>query len=312
MSKLPLSDDDINSFLNQPVMHPSFNKALKHIQKAHSSFGRAPLSCYVTGEPGVGKSFLVKTAKNKILETVVESKDSNTIPVILIKLRPGALPDRVKKMILTELGVDTQGYAGENLDILFIKQLIVCDVVLIIFDEFQHLLRLGDKDVNRNAANFIKTIIDDRRIPVVLTGIPEGKKLFKLSKELRSRIRNAGELEEMSIAEKKSREYFKKFIDKLMSTFPIESVKLTEGDNLDRLYLAIQGNLRGLEDLLSEVLSENREGLKKLEMEDYQAAYEFTRIDELYDGQNKVIAPFTGNISVIKNRLKKPFLRRNK
>lgn len=303
----PLSNEDINQFLAEPVHHGSFNKVHKHIKKAYKSFGLKPKSCYATGHSGVGKTMLAKTAKRKILEQVVHCPDAETKPVIMVTLKDGALPDDVRKDLLQELGVDFTGYAGRNLKKLLAKQLKVCSVRLVIFDEFQHLVRTYDKEVNKKACEFVKTFIDENRIPVVLLGTPNGKKLFELYDELRTRFVDAGELKPMSCENDDSFEYFRFFIQSLMARFPLNTVDLSTDENIRRLMLATGGNLRTLESLLSDVLATHRDGNKTLEIEDYQEAYEFARPEELRratgKGASRIINPFTDKSHVVKRDL---------
>lgn len=304
----PLTNDEIKQFFAKPVHHGSFNKVHLHIQKAYKSFGLEPMSCYVVGASGVGKTMLAKTAKRMILEQTVPNKDAEITPVIMITFRSGAVPDQVRKDMLKKLKVDFSGYKNEDLEELLHKQLHVCGVRLVIFDEFQHLVRKYAKDVNKKACEFVKTFIDDTEIPVVLLGTPDGKKLFELFDELRTRFVEAGELVLMSCENKGSFEYFRYFIKELMANFPLETVDLSTDENIQRLMLATGGNLRVLKKLLIDVLGTNRDGQKKLVIEDYQKSYEFARSEELRrnttKGGTRIIKPFTDKLNVVRKDLK--------
>ena len=304
MKKTILTNEDIKKYLAEPIFHPTFNQVYKHMHKAFSSYGRTPASCYIIGDSGVGKTTLAKVMYNEIIANTEPNPDANIISVVMIKLAPGALPDEVRKDILAELGVDASGYSGRNLRILLENQLKVCGVRLIIFDEFQHLVRQYDKDVNRNACNFIKNLIDDIEIPVVLLGTPKGKKLFKLFDELRTRFISAGELEPMSCDNNDNFDYFSIYLEDLMRRFPLNTIDLSKGNHPYRVMLATGGNLRTLEYILSEVLSENRNSSKKLVLKDYQAAYSFMRKDELVTKRGRIIKPFESDIETIKKDLK--------
>lgn len=298
---LPLTDEAINSFLAQPIYHPSFNKAFKFISKAYRSFGRVPNSCYILGDSGVGKTMLANTVKQAILKKEEQVEFANSVPVILITLQESALPDAVKRDILSELDVDYSSHAGDALQKLLLKQLKICKVKLVIFDEFQHLLRMRDKDVNKKACEFIKTFINETNIPVVLLGTPRGHKLFKLHDELRTRFTSAGELHPMSCDNQTSLEYLRTYLEALMVRCPIKTVDISKGNIPYRVQLATHGNLRTLEKLLSEVLSENRTGEKKLTLKDYQEAYEYTRQEPIFTRRGREIKPFVDDISLIKN-----------
>jgi energy-coupling factor transporter ATP-binding protein EcfA2 len=304
MNQVELTDKEINEYLAKPIYHPTFIQAYGHIDKAFESYGRRPACCYITGDSGVGKTTLAKAAYNEIMEKIEPNPDANTIPVVMVTLKDGTLPDEVRKDILDELGVDSSGYSGRNLRVLLEKQLKVCGVQLIIFDEFQHLVRKYDRDVNRNACNFIKNLIDTTGVPVVLLGTPKGKKLFELYDELRTRFICAGELEPMSCDNDFSFDYFSIYLADLMRRFPLKTIDLSKEDNPYRVMLATGGNLRTLEFLLSEVLAENRNNTKKLGLKDYQKAYDFTRKDDLVTARGRIIKPFQNDTQQIKKDLK--------
>lgn len=302
---LPLTDDDINSFLRYPIYHPSFNEAYQYISKSYRSFGRAPQSCYILGDSGVGKTTLANVVKQVIFENTEPEEFANVIPVVLVTLHSGALPDSVKRDILEQLSVDCSSHAGRSLETLLQEQLKVCKVKLVMFDEFHHLLRLRDKDVNKKACEFIKDFINVSKIPVVLFGTPKGKKLFDLHDELRTRFVSAGELK-MECPDESPFEYWCTYLEDLMSRFPIPSIDISKGNNPYRVHLATNGNLRTLEFLLSEILSENRAGEKKLTLSDYQIAYNFTRQQPILTKRGREIQPFLDDIQLVKKLTELP------
>lgn len=304
MKEATLTNEVINEYLAEPIYHPTFNQAYKHIHKAFGSYGRRPACCYVTGDSGVGKTTLAKTVYYEIMGTFEPSSVANIIPVVMVALQDKTLPDDVRKDILDKLDVDSTGYSGRRLRTLLEKQLKVCGVQLIIFDEFQHLVRKYDRDVNRNACNFIKNLIDTTGIPVVLLGTPNGKKLFELYDELRTRFVCAGELELMSCDNDFTFDYFSIYLADLMRRFPLKTVDLSKGDSPYRVMLATGGNLRTLELLLSEVLAENYNSTKELGLKDYQEAYRYIRKDDLVTKRGRIIKPFEGGIELIKKDLK--------
>jgi chromosomal replication initiation ATPase DnaA len=292
MNQTKLTNKEINEYLAEPIYHPTFIKAYKHIHKAFDSFGRRPACCYITGDSGVGKSTLGKAIYNEIIANTEPDPNANIISVVMVTLKDSTLPDEVRKDILDKLGVDSSGYSGRKLRVLLEKQLKACGVQLIIFDEFQHLVRKYDRDVNRNACNFIKNLIDTTGVPVVLLGTPKGKKLFELYDELRTRFICAGELELMSCESGSALEYFRVYLTDLMRRFPLKTVNLSKGNNPYRVMLATGGNLRALEFILSEVLATHRDRTKKISLEDYQIAYDFVRRKELVTKTGRIIQPF--------------------
>ena len=300
-----LTNIDIVNYLEAPIYHKDFNEALDFINESYSSFGLTPISCYITGPSGTGKTTLAKTAHLEILSSAKSTTERTNIPVVRVTLTDGALPDDVRRDILIELGVDPSGYAGAKLKKLLIKQLNICGVKLVIFDEFQHLLRPGGKNVNKRVCEFVKTFIDTTRRPVVLLGNEDGKKLFKLYPELRTRFVCGGELSEMNCITKRGLDYFTWYLEELMKLFPLKSLDLSKGDFPYRVALATNGNLRTLEYLLTKVLKNNRSNQNEITAKAYQAAYEVSRQSAIII-KGKVVAPFTADINTVRELLGLP------
>ncbi len=295
---MEISNDKINDFLDKPVRHPIFNKCIEYIHSAYKSTGSYPISIYILANSGVGKSVLATTCLNLINASVKNTVERRQFPAIKITLRAGALPREVQKEILNEIGVPSKNYGYDDLRVLFEKQLKVCMVRMIFIDEFHNLLRDNDKGINIKAAQFIKQLIENHNISVVLLGTHRGSKLFELSEELRSRFTPAPELKLMSCSTIDSKRYFQKYLEKYFNNAPIKFPDFNSENNIYRIQLATNGNLRRLRYMIQYVMI-NHTGNGTVSVGELEKAYDFTKEMAIKNRNGVEIKPFESALNLI-------------
>lgn len=302
MSIMNITNEQIRKFLDTPIRHPKFNDCMLYITTAYKSTFSYPISIYIVADSGLGKTVLADTCIAKINETIVYDNTRRQYPAIKITLKSGALPREVIKEILKKLNVPSTGHGKKDLKLLFETQLKECAVRVIFIDEFHNLLRHNDKSVNIKAAQFIKELIENHGIAVILLGTKRGEKLFELSEELRTRFTPANELTLMSCKTKDEKKYFQDYISRYLAQSPIKFPNLSDENNIYRLELAGGGNLRRMRYIFQYALL-NHTAKGDISMEELQTAFTLTKEKYIKNKKGEIIKPFLDDMAIIKGAL---------
>lgn len=288
-------------FEGELVMYGRMASVLARIKSTFENAGVLPVGICVCAPSGAGKSSLA----DYILQSSRErsTPEQERYDVINVKLRSGALREDVMRALLSEMNIkDTRGYGKAVLEEMLYTQLSACDVRLIIIDEFQHLVRRNSRDVNEKACDFVKTLMDVTRIPILLLGVEKGRKLFKLDDQLATRFSEILTIEPMGYNGLKSLPEFQTFLRDLQKVYPMKAVDWSKDEVAPRFLLASEGNLRRLKHILVQALMDHRKtNQKTLSLKSFEAAYLKVRGSEhkIYDQRGQRIKPFTSPLERI-------------
>jgi Bacterial TniB protein len=118
-------------------------------------------------------------------------------------------------------------------------------VELLIFDEFQHLVESGSRKTLSNVADWLKAVINETGIPMILFGMPCSDDLLCQNRQLKRRFMSVEKLSSFnwgnSADSQKDYRLFLATIDKQLP-FPERSC-LAERDIAHRFFCATRGNV---------------------------------------------------------------------
>lgn len=263
------------------------------------------LGVVICGNSGVGK-----TAVARKVSASMEAHSTDTSshrPSILVSLERQTKVRDVCLDLLEELGLEELGrYTERDLKKMLYRQIAVCRVALIIFDEFQHLLRRNNAAFNESVCDFIKILMMKTGIPVALFGTEDGAKLLKLNTQLKTRFTQPVVMKPLTIDRSGEPEYFGWFLTELLKLYPRNTENLASRDNALRLLMACGGNLRELKKILTAMMVEVPATPKRaLTMKDAEQAYRNIHHDVvLRSSKGRRIDPFRSNIDSIQRYLK--------
>ncbi len=153
--------DDLISKITIP--HPLFLKMLQEISEYHQMTKNSlnPDGLCIFGVSGVGKTSMLLYYANQFPKQVLETYTK--VPVLYVKLPTGSKSSKDKQiasLILKELG-DPLYYKGTVIELTSraIDLVQKCEVELIIFDEFQHIIDSDTKKVLRQAADWLRHLL---------------------------------------------------------------------------------------------------------------------------------------------------------
>ncbi|MTI80836.1 MAG: hypothetical protein FH758_08130 [Firmicutes bacterium] len=198
--------------------------AIDEIMENASSYPEAP-GLVVYGRSGVGKSLLCKTYLNNFPRYQSETDEAfQTIVPVLRTTMPEAA--RAKSLVTEMLrkicdpfymnGRNTITKTGRLLD--NIKD---CQVKLIILDEFQHVYERGSTRITQEVTDWVKDLLDESHIPILLTGLPTVESIIDSDEQLKTRFKNRYEISPFNYNTKEDQVAFLTFLEILDMKLPL-------------------------------------------------------------------------------------------
>lgn len=224
------------------VLHPRFRDAVSLLERCHQSFAQPgePACGALLGISGVGKTSVVdhyfKLHPPHATETEIRR------PVLKVTLQPDARPKGIAADILLALG-DPAWSSGtvQTLTNRAVKLLNRCGVQLIVFDEFHHLFDMERARVMTKAAQWLKVLIVNTRIPVVVCGMPEAEHVLR-AEHTERRFKERLTLRCFNWRTPAGRAEFCGMLKRLDGALPLAEISgLAEADSAGRFYLACRG-----------------------------------------------------------------------
>ena len=271
-------------FLSKTIKTESFNDAVESIEATHDMYGTIGSGMILYGEPGVGKSAILETYKSSYLASCknLETEELTRVPIIKISIP--AMPT-INSLIIEMLeAVEHPRLDGSQSKLnIRIREFIKNQgVELLIFDEFQHLLREQAQKSTSNVLNYIKTLMDDTKVAVVMAGISKGRKAIKEYDELYQRMTfEQAEIKPYNLKLKSSCSEFVDFmqtIELILADAGVKIISLTNKTMLQRVWLASNGRIRLIERLIAKVL-EKTDLTKTVNISHFERIYEKNKMN---------------------------------
>ena len=239
------------------ILHPRFREAVSLLDRCHngSQYGGEPVCGAILGASGVGKTSVVDHYRR--LHPSEETETGTRQPVLKVTLQPDARPKGIASDLLLALG-DPAWSSGtvQTLTNRAVRLLKHCGVELIVMDEFHHLFDADRAKVMTKASQWLKVLIVNTRIPVVVCGMPEAEYVLRAEHtERRFKLRLT--LRCFTWRTAQGRREFCGMLKKLDETLPLtKSSDLAEPEMAGRLYLTCRGVSDYLMTLLRGALAE--------------------------------------------------------
>lgn len=224
------------------VLHPRFREGVELLQRCHESIrGSSEPTCgALLGVPGVGKTSVIDHYRK--LYPVKDTEIATQQPVLKVTLQPEARPKGIAADILLALG-DPAWSSGtvQTLTNRAVKLLQRCQVELIVLDEFHHLFDMDRAKVMTKAAQWLKVLIVNTKIPVVVCGMPEAEHVLR-AEHTERRFKERLQLKCFTWRTPAGKREFCGMLKKLDQSLPLaEDSELAEPELAGRFYLACRG-----------------------------------------------------------------------
>lgn len=161
---------------------------------------------------------------------------------------------------------------------------------IVILDEAQHLVDYK-RTSNYEAADWIKSLMNETEVMVVLVGLKRTQQLLWANEQLRRRFSASVDYDRFSWSTREGQQQFAQLINSIRTVLPVQTIDFTSSDLLHRLYHATYGLMDYLIKILDRavwwVQSGRAEGIDR---EVLAQAF----LDEIWADAPKQRNPFTG------------------
>ncbi|MFC1520211.1 TniB family NTP-binding protein [Pseudomonadota bacterium] len=261
LEKLPYNVKELRF---KTYFHSAFLNALEGLRDTFAMSGFEATGCTLFGEPGVGKSRLIRYFVTEVYAKPEYQLTNNLTPIPIISIRVPGKPtiNSICEQILkcTQKHYTPPSRTGDSIRLRVTRVLQYLNVEMIIFDEFQHLLRKHATIRTADVVAFIKVLMDEHGLSVVFAGLPEAQSLLEEHPELSQRMSFAKvdlypfSLEEDGPCNLRDFVAYIKSIEGNFNDLGVKIFPLASIDMITRLYLATLGNPRRIGQLFNRVM----------------------------------------------------------
>lgn len=232
------------------VQRPSTLKieALIKDMRLDRKLNAEPSCMIITGRTGVGKTTFLKRYRDNFGPQIRDANNNQVTPVLYISLPSRATPlTTAQEMVKELIGADFAKGGLKALTDLAKKHLIAQRVEVVICDEFQHIVRTAGSIQTYQAAEWIKEVSKDTKIPFVMTGMPEVTSIVETNDQLKSITPYRLNLTYFPYTEKSQKISFRDFLSDYDKALPFDSdSRLGWSTTADAIFSFTGGSLRAL------------------------------------------------------------------
>ena len=201
---------------NLLVPHTLFTRACDRIRINYeaSRTCREPICLALIGESRTGKSRCLEYVEN--LFPRQRTEESMLIPILRIKTPAKPTVKGLVEACLRNIGDphwDSRGSESTKTERLK-KILRRTDTTMVMIDEFQHFYDQGSHKVQHHVADWLKILVDDAKLALVVSGIPSCMAVINQNEQLRGRFTSALHMSRFDWINRNDRE---DFIDTLVA-----------------------------------------------------------------------------------------------
>lgn len=186
----------MEKFNAEHLMFPAYVGAFNEVSALLDLYrcSRINQNLLIVGEAGTGKTTICKAIVNKNPRLVQPERD--LIPVLHISIPATATISGVCEEILNKLGDPYASTGTVSIKTTrIIKLMSALSVELLLIDEGQHIQDRGRSTTQYMVGDWIKSLMDQIRIPTVILGLPRVINLLQTNEQLRRRFTRLRRLE---------------------------------------------------------------------------------------------------------------------
>ncbi|PKO82204.1 MAG: transposase [Betaproteobacteria bacterium HGW-Betaproteobacteria-13] len=171
------------------VPHTAFEEATQRLEQCFSYADGAsePICIALVGESRTGKSRALEECFTR--HAPIRQPDGLTTPILRVKTPSKPTVKSLAELMLRALA-DPRAYSGtENAKTSrLLKLMNESGVKMVMIDEFQHFYDKGSHKVMHHVADWLKVLVDDARVALVVAGLPTCRAVIDQNEQLAGRF----------------------------------------------------------------------------------------------------------------------------
>ncbi|KVM94382.1 hypothetical protein WT07_28170 [Burkholderia stagnalis] len=242
---------------------------------------------FLSGHSGTGKTTLLRFYESNFPRK--EDAEGHTIPVLYVGTPSRPTIKNLSQAILDEMGDNIPRGSAEDKTKHICALFERCGVEVLIIDEFQHFVEYGNKREARLASDWLKKLMDDTKVCVILGGLPNGVSVIRDNIQLARRFSAQHEVRRFDWRNREDCKEFVSILKHMHSRIPLPCVELHSPEFANRLYIASAGILDYVAKLIDGAMSVAfKKRSKQLDMEAFEEAF----AEEIWSEGPKSLNPF--------------------
>ncbi|MFF5395855.1 TniB family NTP-binding protein [Peribacillus butanolivorans] len=238
------------------VKHPDYLNTMKLIQMCHKDYLNEvrvePLSCIITGDPGLGKTTIFKDYIAQFDETSYSDVDTKR-KILWANVPTPVRPNFLMSKLLQQLGDNrfNKGTDQEGRRARLVGYIKDCGIELIMLDEFQHFVNLKNKKPLFHYADWFKLLINETKVPIILFGLDYAHDVLNENEQLKRRYKREYRLKPFAYKTKENVLVFKKVLSQIEKQLPFDEESQIK-DHSDIIHFATKGIMDNVMSLIRE------------------------------------------------------------
>jgi hypothetical protein len=238
------------------VKHPDYLNAMNLIRMCHEDYLNEirvePLSCIITGDPGLGKTTIFKDYVEQFDETSY-SDVATKRKILWANVPTPVRPNFLMSKLLQQLGDNRfdKGTDQEERRSRLVGYIKDCGIELIMLDEFQHFVNLKNKKPLFDYADWFKLLINETKVPIILFGLDYAHDVLKENEQLKRRYKRELRLKPFAYQTKENVLVFKKVLSQIEKQLPFDD-KSNLQEYSDIIHFASKGTMDNVMSLIRE------------------------------------------------------------
>ncbi|MBP6530502.1 MAG: TniB family NTP-binding protein [Burkholderiales bacterium] len=279
----------LRKFSKYVVSHLIYSRAVATIElaiEATQSSGQ-PHSAMLTGESGTGKTTVCEylVHKRPIRRDQVDASGIRTVvPAFYCCVSAQVTIKGLATVMLMKLGCSELTGSQVILTSRLCALIETCQTEVIFLDEFHHLLRSDASKVLGGVRDWVKDLINETGVTVVLVGLPKCEAIIDEDPETKRRFPHRASLSHFPFSTEPSSQYIK--VLKALSSAMVAHAGLavtpvlTDADKAAAFYVATGGNMNSIRLLLFQVSNAAfKVPGRRVVWEDFAVAFESITVD---------------------------------